>query len=99
MRVAYYESGNVKKWKSRLNNPIATNQFVDLFKSSKTKNTKTGEDGTIISSVVSTGNIEERTEIDGTDSYFSDMVLQFLPELPEGVDLFDKSKYIKLFKY
>ena len=91
MRVAYYELGNIKKWKSRLNNPIATNQFVDLFKS---KNTIINEDNSLLSPVVSTGNIDERTDliIDGTDSYFSDMVLQFLPELPEGVDLFDKSE-------
>ena len=89
MRVAFYESGNIKKWKSRLNNPIATNQFVDLFKSSKTN---INEDNSLLSGVVSTGNIVEHTEIDGTDSYFSDLVLQFLPELPEGVDLFDKSE-------
>lgn len=93
VRIAFFENGILKKWKARLNNPIATNQFVKLFTVGKQKESRENDIQNLLSN---TEEAKARTdEEDSTnmyESHFSEMVLQFLPELPEGVDVFDPSK-------
>lgn len=94
VRVAFFENGVLKQWKARLNNPIATNQFVNLFAIEKSKQIDNGDK---FSSLVSTkGTYEDDSSANMYESNFSDMVLEFLPELPEGVDVFDTSTYFLL---
>ena len=89
VRVAFFENGILKQWKARLNNPIATNQFVNLFAPPEIK---IADNGDKFSSLVTTTGTDDNSN-SMYDSNFSEMVLEFLPELPEGVDLFDTSTY------